>query len=381
MTPPGPWRGAIAALCALLVGIGLARFAYTPLLPALAEAGWFDAAEAAYLGAANLGGYLLGALLARTVAARTSTTFALRGGMALASVAFFACSQPWPFAWFAVWRCLAGISGGVLMVLAAPTVLPNVPPHRQGLAGGVILTGVALGIALSGTLIPVTLTWGVAETWITLGVLSVILTAVAWSGWPDAADRSRSRRPRTSTALRSLYLEYGLNAVGLVPHMVFWVVFIAQGLDKGIAVGSLHWVVFSIGAVLGPVTVGYLADRTGFLVALRWGFVVQAVFTGLVVLTDHTAVLFLSSLVMGAFVPVSVTLVLGRMRELIPGDADAQTGGWRWATIAFAVGQAAGAYGLSYLFDLTSGFETLFAVGSGVLVLALLLNLVFGKRV
>ena len=34
---PGPWRGAIAALCALLVGIGLARFAYTP---AAGPGGW-----------------------------------------------------------------------------------------------------------------------------------------------------------------------------------------------------------------------------------------------------------------------------------------------------------------------------------------------------
>ena len=60
---PGPWRGAIAALCALLVGIGLARFAYTPLLPALVDGNWFSTSQAAYLGAANLAGYLAGAVL------------------------------------------------------------------------------------------------------------------------------------------------------------------------------------------------------------------------------------------------------------------------------------------------------------------------------
>ena len=53
----------LAGLCAVLVGIGLARFAYTPLIPALIAAQWFTAAEAAYLGAANLAGYLAGALL------------------------------------------------------------------------------------------------------------------------------------------------------------------------------------------------------------------------------------------------------------------------------------------------------------------------------
>jgi hypothetical protein len=40
---PGPrvhaWRVTLAGLCATLVGIGLARFAYTPLLPALITEG------------------------------------------------------------------------------------------------------------------------------------------------------------------------------------------------------------------------------------------------------------------------------------------------------------------------------------------------------
>lgn len=48
----GPWRGTLAGLCATLVGIGLARFAYTPLIPPLITEGWFAPSQAAYLGAA-----------------------------------------------------------------------------------------------------------------------------------------------------------------------------------------------------------------------------------------------------------------------------------------------------------------------------------------
>ncbi len=50
---PGPWRGTLAGLCATLVGIGLARFAYTPLIPPLITEGWFAPSQAAYLGAAT----------------------------------------------------------------------------------------------------------------------------------------------------------------------------------------------------------------------------------------------------------------------------------------------------------------------------------------
>jgi hypothetical protein len=54
MPHPGPWRSTVSALLANLVGIGLARFAYSPLIPALVAEGWFSASAAAYLGAANL---------------------------------------------------------------------------------------------------------------------------------------------------------------------------------------------------------------------------------------------------------------------------------------------------------------------------------------
>jgi hypothetical protein len=75
-----PLRATVAALCANLVGIGLARFGYTPLIPALIAAGWFRPSAAVYLGAANLAGYLAGALGARAIAARTGVAGTLRAG-------------------------------------------------------------------------------------------------------------------------------------------------------------------------------------------------------------------------------------------------------------------------------------------------------------
>ena len=72
------WRPVLAGLCANLVGIGLARFAYTSLIPALISAHWFSPSATVYLGAANLAGYLGGALLARPIAARAGAATALR---------------------------------------------------------------------------------------------------------------------------------------------------------------------------------------------------------------------------------------------------------------------------------------------------------------
>jgi MFS family permease len=139
------------------------------LLPAIIEAHWFAASSAAYLGAANLAGYLAGALLAHRLTRWSGAATSIRLMMVLTAVALFACAIPVSFLWFFLWRFASGLSGGVLMVLAAPTVLPLVPASRRGLAGGVIFMGVGAGIALSGTVVPLLLRHGLTATWLGLG--------------------------------------------------------------------------------------------------------------------------------------------------------------------------------------------------------------------
>ena len=372
------WRATLSGLCGSLVGIGLARFAYTPLIPALIAASWFSPAQAAYLGAANLAGYLAGALVARPLGARLSSTTVLRAMMVVATAAFFACATPLSFWWFFVWRFASGVAGGALMALGAPTVLPHVPPARRGLAGGVIFTGVGLGIAASGTVVPLLLRAGLADTWIGLGVLALVLTVVSWNGWPPSLPTTVPSSPderRSSVALRLLYLEYGLNAAGLVPHMIFLVDFIARGLSRGIHVGAGYWVVFGLGAMFGPVIAGHLADRIGFARAVRLGFAIQGSAVALLALTAHPAALAVSSLLVGAFVPGIVPLMLGRVQDLLPGDQRRQAAAWSIATVAFALGQAASAYAVSYLYARTGDYPTLFGLAATAILTGLAIDL------
>ncbi len=371
------WRATVSASCATLVGIGLARFAYTPILPAIIGAHWFDPPDAAYLGAANLAGYLAGALLGRPLAARLPAPMLLRGLMLLATAAFFACAVPVSLPWFFAWRLLSGISGGALMVLAAPIVLPHVSPRRRGIASGIIFAGVGLGIAVSGTLVPLLLRGGLTEVWCGLGVLSLFLTLAAWSGWPHqdavlpvAQDRYLEHRP--AHRLRALYVEYALNAAGLVPHMLFLVDFVARGLGQGLDTGAQYWVLFGLGAVVGPVLSGHLADRTGFGPALRLALLVQSAAIVLPALGMGTAGLIVSSLVVGAFTPGIVPLALGRVHELLPHDIVAQQASWSAATTGFALMQATAAYGLTFVFTRTGGdYQLLFILGAGILLTAL----------
>ncbi len=383
------WRFATAGLCASLVGLGLARFAYTPLIPALIGAKWFSPADVVYLGAANLAGYLAGALLARPMSARIGAVGALRAMMLLATLSCFACSVPVSFLWFFIWRFLAGLTGGVIMVLAASVVLPHTSPAKRGIVGGVIFAGVGLGVAASGTLVPLLLQHGLRETWYGVGALSAVLTLISWTNWPkeggvanlSSASHHRSHN-RQSYAIRALLLEYGLNACALVPHMVFIVDFVARGLGQGIAAGSHYWILYGLGATVGPLVTGHLADRAGFGPALRTSFLVQAIAVFLPAISTTPASLTLSSVMVGAFTPGIVPLVLGRVHELLSHSAEQQRVAWGHATISFALFQATAAYGFSWLFEHNDGdYLLLFRLGGGAVTVALAIDLVMALTI
>jgi len=380
-TSQSTWRYATAGLSASLVGLGLARFSYTPLIPALIAAKWFSASDVVYLGAANLAGYLAGALAARAVADRIGAVHALRAMMLLATLSFFASSAPVSFTWFFAWRFLSGLTGGIIMVLAASVIMPHISAARRGIVGGVIFAGVGLGVAASGTLVPLLLQQGLQQSWYGLGALSALLTLASWWNWPaeaktDAAPLHHAKHHHASTAARALLVQYGLNAVALVPHMVFIVDFVARGLGQGIAAGSRYWVLYGLGAILGPLVTGHLGDRAGFGPALRAAFLIEAAAVLLPTVSTAPVSLIVSSVVVGGFTPGIVPLVLGRIHELVPHSSERQRATWSHATTSFALFQAAAAYGFSWIYAQTGGdYLVLFGLGGGAAVLALAIDL------
>jgi len=378
------WPATLAATAAILVGIGLARFSYTPLIPALVTAQWFSPADAAYLGAANLAGYLVGAMFTARATARMNAAHVLRAMMLVVAVSFFASAFPLSFAWFFLWRFAAGVAGAALMVLAAPTALRVVPPERQGFASGIVFMGVGIGIAASGTLVPLLVRQGLVAAWCGLGALVLALTIAAWGGWPREAAAAQAlphaRKASLGPALVALFIAYALNAAGLVPHMVFLVDFIARGLGQGLDAGARYWVLFGVAAMAGPVMLGRLADRIGFARCVRMAYALQAAMIVLPALVSSTLALVLSCLVVGAYVPAITMLVLGRIRELVPQDASLRKAAWSVATVAFALGQAAGAYGFSFLFAHQGSYALLYALGGAALALSLAIDAVVARR-
>jgi predicted MFS family arabinose efflux permease len=166
-----------------------------------------------------------------------------------------------------------------------------------------------------------------------------------------------------------------LSAFGLVPPMVFLVDFIARANHLGVEAGARYWTLFGFAAIAGPVLLRSVADRIGFRPTLRALFLLDAGALVLLALTSHPAALVASVVILGASVPGVVPLAVGRVHELVHVEPQRRRA-WTACTVAFAIGQAAAAYGFSYLFAKTGGaYVMLFIIGAGAFALALVLDL------
>jgi len=379
----------LAGLCASLVAIGLARFAYTPLIPPLIQAHWFTSSQVITLGAANFAGYLVGALLGRPLAAALSNRTALRLLMLIVTAAFFACAYPLSVLWFFLWRFASGVSGGAIMVLVATTILPHIPVARRGFVSGMIFLGLGLGIAASGTIVPKLLKFGLQDTWIGLGAFALVLTAVSWFGWPGSNPPAAPQHTETPTVYREglvrrvLYAQYAANALGLVPVMILLVDYVARGLGRGADIGASYWVLYGVAAIVGPVVCGNVADRIGFGATYRIALLLQAIGVAILALSGNPILIGVSTVMLGICTPGIVPLTLGRIHELVPHDHTEQRVAWSRATTAFALFQALGGYGYSYLFSrFHNNYTLIFVCGATALALALLADLlILRKRV
>lgn len=361
----GPALAGAAATCS---GIGLARFAYVPLFPAMVAAGWVDGAGAGLLGAINLTGYLVGALSAPHVGRALSIPRALDAGMALAALAAACCAWQGGLAWLGLWRCLAGVAGGVLMGLTGPAVQAVVAPQRRGVAGGVVLLGVGSGITLGALLVPALVGHGVAAAWLGLSATTALLWVAARRFWPAPPPPTAARGGGALPPVRLLVLSYGLSGAGLVPPMVYLADLAARGHGLGVQMGGLMWVVFGAGAVSGSLAGGALADRLGGRRAMVLALSVQVAALGTALLPG-AAWLVVSGLLAG-FAAVGVTSVaLATARE----RAGAQAGVvWVRVTAAFAVAQAATGFAMAAIFGATGeSHAAIFAVGLALSLLSL----------
>lgn len=352
----------LAGLCATLLGVGLQRFAYSPLLPVMVTHHWLTPGAGGALGGVNFAGYLLGALGAGWTARLLGVRRALRGAMWVASACFLLCAYNGGLAWLMVWRTLAGIAGGTLMVVVGPAVHASVAPSEQHRAGGVMFAGVGSGIAIGAAIVPLLLPWGVSATWVALAATGAALSLVSWRHVPDAEAPPDPGLPRLPRAAWQLILAYSASAVAITPHMLFWPDFVARGLGWGVRAGAWAWLGFGLAAIAGPGLFSALAVRFGTARAFRAGLAAQGLAALLAVAWPSLPGVVLSTVLAGSGAVGTTTLVIPAARDLVGMRAAAAI--WRLGTATWGLALTTTGFLLSAILAATGLHWPLYALGA-----------------
>ncbi len=157
---PSPTRfhyGWIILLLATLVvfgSLGLARFGYSAVLPAMQDGLGMDNTEAGVLATANLVGYLALSLIGGALAARYGPRTVITAALGLAGVSMLLTGLANSFLTAAVWRTLTGVGSGASNVPAMGLLAAWFAPKRRGLAAGIAVAGSSLGLMFVGPVVP-----------------------------------------------------------------------------------------------------------------------------------------------------------------------------------------------------------------------------------
>lgn len=379
----------LTGFLATLSGVGLARFAYTALMPQMVLAGWFTGEQVAYLGAANLLGYLIGALAAAPLADRFGAVRILVACWVAVALSFAGCSAAQPMPVFFGWRLLSGIAGAALMVLGPSVAMAATPLARRAALGPLMFCGIGVGALLSATLVPTLARYSLNAVWWGLALLCV--GALWWgarsAGQLPAPPTVHISAPTTSlpvpvAALWSLpvllvFGAYVSDGFGFVPHTVFWVDYLARELDLGANYGSTQWAIFGLGAVAGPLCASLCATRWGWWRTTTGAYALKAAAIALPLFSMGFASHALSGFIVGALSPGMAAITSGYLMQLIGPLRHKRM--WGYATAAFALAQASAGYLMAYIYATTASYHSLFLWGSAALALGACLVL-FSKQ-
>ncbi|WP_416760564.1 YbfB/YjiJ family MFS transporter [Roseateles sp. So40a] len=364
-----PWQVSTGGIAGLILSIGLARFAYTPVLPLMQQQAGLSDAMGGTLAAVNYTGYMSGALLAALIDDPRWRSRLYFWGMLLGLVATALMPLAPNLTLWALSRYLGGLSGAAGMLLGSGLVLgflmragrrPELGVHFMGLGLGIVVS--AIGAMAMDRL---ALDW--AGHWWGFVVLGVPLLALCW-WWrppvPPPATTALAAGAPSVQWMRWMIAGYFCAGWGFVISATFTVAIVErQPLLHG--QGPWAWLLVGLAATPAVFLWDRVARRIGDLNALLAAFALQIVSVVLPALSGSLGAALTGALLYGAtFIGlVSLTLALvGRRSPGNPGKAMARltlSYGVAQVTapaLAGAMAQASGSYTASLW--LTAGVLT-----------------------
>ena len=348
-----PALPALAGLLSLAVGIGIGRFAYTPILPYMSAGLELTKSEAGLIASANYLGYLLGALGAAWRAVPGDPRFWLLGALAVSGLSTGAMTFTTSLGAFLLLRFVGGAAGALVMVLASSLVMDRLAAAGRDGWAAVMYAGVGTGIAISSLAVPAAASgagdW--QSPWFFCGLLcfalSIPVAALLPKPRASAPAAPDARAGQGSNGLGRLIVAYGLVGLGYVITATF----ISDMVRADpVLQPAEHLVWLCVGLTAAPSVAlwGWAGRRWGNERAFAVGCLIEAVGVALSVLGGGIWLILLAAgLLGGTFVGLTaIGLIEARHRSA--GDPRRNLA---LMTAAWGLGQMVGPTLAGVLFD------------------------------
>lgn len=376
----------IGGIVSIAIAIGISRFMYTPILPAMQQALNFDDGFAGYLASANYAGYLFGSIWAAMTPNGADREGRVRRHLVI-TILCTACMGvvSGPAFWY-FFRFLAGFTSAVVFIFASGLVLEKLAYFKRHAWFGWPYAGVGLGIALSAITIPLLATYaGWRAGWI---VMAAICLSLFWVTWAQPfktplrkapGGRIHTENSADAGILPWLAISYGLVGFGYIVTGTFLVSLVERAFDS-IAAGGLAWLLVGLAAIPSCPAWTAVGHRFGYVNALIISQVAQAI--GIVfpmVSRGYFGAMMGAIFYGGTFIGIAaLTVIIGR--QIDPRNADRNIA---ILTAAFGLGQMVGPTIAGRMAVYTDGLAIPIYIAAGTVVVAtavLMAGMFFQKR-
>jgi predicted MFS family arabinose efflux permease len=335
-----------AGIFSLILVLGIARFAYTPLLPLMQQQAGLGVAAAGWLAAINYAGYLTGAVIASMVSDLVLKDRLYRSGMVLAIVSTAMMGLTTDVTVWAISRYVAGLTSAAGMLFGTGLILNWLIRHNHRSELGIHFSGIGLGIAgcaIAVTLFTPALDW--REQWFAFTALGCLLLvpALAWLPKPDTSGLTTSGQkmedcPPSPLYLRVFMAAYFCAGFGFVVSVTF-IVAIVNHLPGLAGQGNLAFLAIGVGAAPACINWDLIARRIGDLNALILAAALQVVGILLPVMVGGFIAAMLGALLFGGTFIGMVSLVLTMAGRYYPTRPSKMMGKM---TLSYGVAQIIG---------------------------------------
>lgn len=342
----------LSGICALIITVGLARFAYTPLLPIMNKEAGLSLMAGGWLATFNYIGYIVGALVAANLSDLTLKykIYKVCLIVSIASTAAMGTTTD-----LTVWSLLRFISGATSvagMLIASGLIMNWLMRKGMQQELGLHFTGLGLGIVVSGAAIILMadyFNW--AEQWYWMATIALLFFPAAWLWMPQPAKalqhlKAAATSDKTSPSwMKILIAFYFCTGFGYAIGATFIVAILGK-FEFFAQIGSVVWIIVGAAAIPSSFIWDKIARSSSTITALVVANVLETLAIVVPRFTDDTLVNVIGAILFGStFVGiVSLTLALvGRSFPANPAKAMAKL------TISYGIAQIIAPAAAGYL--------------------------------